>query len=78
MGTVKAYFATTLWRAILELVTVAALGVAWLVNSGSSVVMGLFIGACVLWAVDGCDHGIDAIRARAARRRSSAGTASTR
>lgn len=74
----KAYFTTTLWRAILKLVTVAVLGVAWIANSGSSVVMGLFIGACVLWAVDGCDHGIDAIRARSARRRSNAGTAGTR
>ena len=75
MKSVKSYFVTTLWRAILKLVTIVVLGVVWLANPESLLVMGVFVGACVLWIIDGCDHGIDALRATSARRASGSGTA---
>ena len=60
----KHYFAVTLWRAILKFITIIALGVIWLANLDSSLALGVFVGACILWVIDGCDHGIDNIRRR--------------
>ena len=64
VNAIRGYFVVTLWRAILKLVTIVVLGVIWLINPDSSLAMGIFLGACVLWIVDGCDHGIDTIRRR--------------
>ena len=62
------YFAVTLWRAILKFATIITLGVIWLANLDSTLAMGVFVGACILWVIDGCDHGIDNIRRRAKAR----------
>lgn len=69
MNAIKGYFFVTLWRAILKLITIVVLGVVWLAFPSSSLAMGTFLGACVLWIVDGCDHGIDTIRRRSQRER---------
>ena len=58
------YFAVTLWRAILKFVTIITLGAIWAANPGSTLALGVFVGACILWVIDGCDHGIDNIRRR--------------
>lgn len=71
MDAIKGYFFVTLWRAILKLITIAVLAVVWAANPDSSLAMGTFIGASVLWIVDGCDHGIDTIRIRKRRARAS-------
>ena len=62
MNAIKGYLVITLWRAILKFVTIIVLGVFWFANSDSSLAMGMFAGACVLWVIGGCDHGIDTIR----------------
>lgn len=69
MNAIKGYFVITLWRAILKFITIITLGVIWAVNSDSTLAMGVFVGACVLWIIDGCDHGIDNIRRRSQRER---------
>lgn len=71
MNAIKGYFVVTLWRAILKLITIAVLGTVWVANPDSSLAMGTFIGASVLWIVDGCDHGIDTIRIRKRRAKAS-------
>lgn len=74
MDAIKGYFVVTLWRAILKLITIAVLAGVWAANPDSSLAMGTFIGASVLWIVDGCDHGIDTIRARKRRAKASSPT----
>lgn len=64
LSRIRGYFAVTLWRAILKLATIIVLGALWYSNPDSSLAMGVFVGASVLWIVDGCDHGIDTIRRR--------------
>ena len=65
---IRDYFAVTLWRAILKFVTIITLGVIWLANPDSTLAMGIFVGACILWVIDGCDHGIDNMRRRSKAR----------
>lgn len=69
MNAIKGYFVITLWRAILKFITITTLGVVWAVNSDSRLAMGVFVGACILWIIDGCDHGIDNMRMRSRRAR---------
>ncbi|MCY3609502.1 MAG: hypothetical protein OXG57_13790 [Acidimicrobiaceae bacterium] len=69
MNAIKGYFVITLWRAILKFITIITLGVVWAVNSDSRLAMGVFVGACILWIIDGCDHGIDNMRMRSRRAR---------
>ena len=71
MNAIRGYFVVTLWRAILKLITIAVLGAVWAANPDSSLAMGTFLGASVLWIVDGCDHGIDTIRIRKRRAKAS-------
>ena len=72
MDAVKGYFFVTLWRAILKLITITILGYLLSVHRDSPFVRGAFLGASVLWVVDGCDHGIDNIRRRSKQKQTSA------
>ena len=63
----KQYFLTTLWRATLKVLTMVTLGVLYFLFMGTThepFVGALLLGAGLLWVIDGCDHGIDALRQR--------------
>lgn len=61
---ITSYLTTTLWRAICKLIAIAVLSLYWIVNPSSDVAAALFIGAALLWILDGIDHGIDRLRSR--------------